>query len=232
MKTQCRQIGIFVVCSMILAVNAHAQRVGEGDAGRRRERAGEGRAGAPAERRAYVDEWLARIQDRDPDEYERLIALREEHPVAFRMEMRRRVHEGRMLRVIREEFPGFYEYLQSLDQDERDRLGNFLQRLADDRPEVGRRPPRSRFADFEDDLELRRLRRAWREADEEERAQLRRRIRNHVEQLFDERTQAQQGEVDQLEDQLRRLQTLLETRQSRRSDWIDQVLERLTALED
>ena len=229
MKANKFKMGVCLVCAGLFVIGVNAQPPG-GGRGPREGRGGDRRAAEVSENRAYVERWLASIQERDPAEHARLLTLREEHPVAFRMEMRRRVQEGRMLQVIREEFPGFYEYLQGLDQEERDRLGNFLQRMATDRPDPERRP-RSRFADFADDAELRRMARNWREADEEERARLRQRLRQHVEQLFDERTAAQQGEVEQLEEQLRRLRTLLETRQARRAQWIDQVLERLTALE-
>lgn len=231
MKKKWMKSSVVLACAGLLAATTAEAQPRRGDRegperGRQRERAEEG---PRQDRPMHVEQWLEQVRESDPAEYERLIALRADHPMAFRMEMRQRLQEGRVLRVIRDEFPGFYSYLQDLDQEERDRLGHFLQRMAENRPGAAERP-RSRFADMEGDVELRRLARDWRRGQTpDDQAALESTIRSRVEQLFDERTAAQEREVEQLERQLQQLRTMLETRQTRREQWVEQVMQRLTA---
>lgn len=190
----------------------------------------------PLREESHVKQWLETLQTEHPEEYERLMTLREAHPAFFRVELRRRVNEARALGRIRDEYPGFHEYLSGLDRDKRDELGHFLRQLADDGGPEGpnrSRHRRVRYPQLENSREIRSLIEQWRGAeDEAERSALEAAIREQLASIFDQRTRVQEEELASLEEQIERLRSLLESRRLQRDEWIERLLTRLLSREE
>ncbi len=205
------------------APHADAQR---GQAGEDRPRRGQ----APEQRidPSYVEQWLDRLRTEDPEEYERLSELRETSPLAFRIELRRRVSEARTLRIIREEHPSFYAYLSELDREERDRLGHLLLQVAETSPMRPHRHRRLRMPQIEANEEVHRLFSRWEEAETEaEQDEALDRMRATIGMVFDRRTAQQEAEIERLEEQLARLRDLVDSRNAQRDEWIERTLQGL-----
>ncbi len=177
----------------------------------------------------HVREWMSSLREVDPEEYERLREMRENAPVAFRVELRRRIAEARTMDHIRAEHPDFYEYLRGLDREERDRLGQLLHHVAhrDGPPRAMQR--RAARAEWEHNEQVRAALTDWQtaetEAEAEERAAV---LEESIATVFDERTEQQRQQIAELEQQIERLQELLSAREERREHWIGRIMEQLT----
>jgi hypothetical protein len=210
----------------LLAPDTLAQR-GRPDGPANREKRGpQGRPEAAAGREA-VDAWLESVQQNDPEEYQRLMELRETHPDAFRLELRSRVQEARSLRRIRESHPGFYDYLSGLEQEERDQLGQLLHQMATGAPPMHQRHRRLRFPDVDTSENVREQVAAWKETeDEAEKDRIALELRETLIDLFNQRTHVQAEEIERVEAQLEQLRDLLAAREASRDEWVDRLMDR------
>ncbi len=213
----------------LIGLTALAQPPREG-APRERQRARHMERPTQQEMSPHVREWMASLREVDPEEYERLREMRENAPVAFRVELRRRITEARTMDHIRAEHPGFYEYLSGLDREERDRLGQLLHHVAhqDGPPRAMQR--RMALTEWENNIQVRAALADWQAAETEEEAEERvAALREAIAGVFDERTEQQRAQIAELEQQVGRLQELVSAREERREHWIDRIMQQLTS---
>jgi len=197
-----------------------------------RDRVREGRADHESER-PHMDRWLAQLRDADPEEYERVIALRESDPEAFRMEMRERVQAARRLHRLRASHPDLHERLADLPPEERERIGEALRGPLRDGPSPVSRHRRWSPPGMEPDGASRSLLDAWHRADgAEEKAAARAALIAHLEEVFDQRTEEQKERIQRAEEQIEELRRILDARRDNREVWIDRLIERLLSEHD
>lgn len=188
--------------------------------------------GERANRPPAVDRWMAQLQDEHPEEFHRLQRMRSEDPEAFAAHLRGRVHDVRMLERIHEEFPEVGDLLRRMTPEEREELGRMLRPPPQRGPHAGRRghedagragPPPGRGKP-----DLQRLReqvRDWNMASTPEaKERIRNEIRTEAERLFDERSAMHLEEVKRIEEQLQQLRAMIQERDARRTEWIDQLI--------
>lgn len=191
-----------------------------------RERPREGHA-PPEAGRPHIERWLEQLEARDPEEYQRIMELRERHPAAFRAELRNRVHDARMMERLREPFPELHERISRLPRDERVRIGRMIRGEGDEGPMEPFRhrhgPPPDEAANAMHDLLVQ-----WRTAeDDAAREEARMAIREHVAKVFDQRTATQEADIQRAEEQVSNLRSMLESRLKKREEWIDRIMERV-----
>lgn len=224
-----RQLLLLIAGIGLISLTALAQSPREGEQ-RERQRMRQMDRPTQQEMAPHVREWMSSLREVDPEEYERLREMRENAPVAFRVELRRRIAEARTMDHIRAAHPGFYEYLSGLDREERDRLGQLLHHVAheDGPPRAMQR--RMALTEWENNEQVRAARNDWQAAETEEEAEERAAtLRQSIARVFDERTEQQRAQIAELEQQVRRLHELVSAREEQREHWIDRIMQRLTA---
>ena len=199
------------------------------DAGRR-ERAREGRGEHESDRPYMVERWLDKVAEIDPEEYERMLELKERNPAAFRVQLRRRVHDARVLDLLQEEYPQLHEYLAGMEREDRERIGHVLRGGGggESEPMGPARHRRLLLPGIEHDETMRALLAKWHAAEsEEEKDAARTALRAHMETVFDQRSVEQEDQIQRAEEQVERLRRLLEARRQNRELWIDRQIDHL-----
>ncbi len=184
-----------------------------------------------------VDRYLGRLRERNPEEFDRLMELRKQDPIAFRGELQKKLLQERM-RKIGEERPAIVEAIKSLPQADRDWLMGRL--MMPQGPGEGRMmPPREgggpggrepdRKAMMESENKLREKAQAFRNAaTDEERNTLKEDLRKELAAVFDLKAGARKEELARLEAQVSKFKETLEKRNQNRDAIIDKRLKELT----
>lgn len=152
------------------------------------------RGGEPGPGRAEaLNMWLKGLEQRNPDEYQRLMRLREENPERFQAEVRKK------LQALREE-------RQKRFREDRD-----------DRPLEGRPNPSDEF-----ETSVRRNVRAWQEAgSDEERARLEAELREQLHNGLRRHLKAQEERLAALERQMQELRGDIERQREASEQVVD-----------
>lgn len=186
----------------------------------------ERRGGPDMDHRPHLERWLDRLSEEDPDEYQRLIALRENDPATFRMEMRSRVQEARRIQQPRGPHPDPQAPFARPPREERPPRGEgFRADDADDRmgPSRHRRilDPR-----MEHDARLRGLVEQWKRAGSpEEKEAARAAVQSQLETTFDQGMEEQEKEIRHAEERLATLRNIHQSRRDDRDVWISRTME-------
>jgi hypothetical protein len=176
---------------------------------------------------APVDQWMERMKDRHPEDFEHLREMREKDPMAFRGVLRQRLTDERVLAKLKEH-QEVYEALMRLPEQERKEV---LRSLSPSAPfggpggGPGKRDPKIREMERET-LEMSRAFRAAK--DETEKTRIRGDLRAKLEELFDLRERERKSHIDRIEKDLAELQKTLADRQAHRDEIITRRLEQLT----
>ena len=176
----------------------------------------------PGRRPPPAQQWLERLREQAPEQYERLERLREESPREFRHQLRDLMMREHMRGQMQHE-PRFRKMLENMPPEEREQL---MQRL-------GRAAHRSQRMDAADpevqSLEKagRDLAQQWRKAGEEERPGLRDQLRENLAEQFRLREEKRSEDMQRLESRLQELKTELEERQANKDQIIDRRLQEL-----
>ncbi len=181
------------------------------------------------ERPRTVDRWMNHMRERNPEEHERMERMRREDPEAFATHLRGRVYNARVVERVRERFPELGKVMAHMTPAEHEELaqilrpplqrGQHLSRKGDEsgaagygRPNPGYQQLRERVGD-------------WKAASTPEaKKRIRDEIRSEAERLFDERSALHLEEVRRIEDQLEKLRAMINERDARRTEWIDQLM--------
>ncbi|MBX3363959.1 MAG: hypothetical protein KF866_04270 [Phycisphaeraceae bacterium] len=153
-------------------------------------------------------------------------------PAALTPEERRQV-----LGMIARDFPELYQRLQAAETASPNEMDRLVMRVAPrvrELQELRERDPamaRIRLSEFRASLDFVFLSRDWREAFEQgdvgRQAELRRRVRANLAEMFDARSRAQQLELDRLKERMAQLERELEERRVNRDRLLDEQLERM-----
>ncbi|MFH0954287.1 MAG: hypothetical protein V1873_08155 [Verrucomicrobiota bacterium] len=177
---------------------------------------------------APVDQWMERMKQDHPAEFERLRALREKNPEGFRWALHQRVREGRVLKALRD-YPKVFEFLMGLPEDERAKV---LLKLAQAQgPRGGPHGPPAMLNPeiLRLETEARQLSRTYRETtDETARQKLREDLRQRLEALFDLREKERAAQIERIQADVSNLKKALEDRKARREEIISRRLDELT----
>ncbi len=176
----------------------------------------------------FIERWLERLRERDPEQYERLIELRETEPWAFRLALRRRWQETRIDQQLQAEHPDFYQYWQQLDPAEQQSIRELLARPvhSEREPRPARRGPLGR--QLGQHAEARQLVAAWRATDDEaERAEVEARLRAWLNAQLETQIAEQEAEIAETEAALNRLRETLERRRAQQEVWINRLVDGL-----
>jgi len=174
--------------------------------------------------RRPLERWMHRLQQRDPEEFERLRRLQAEDPEAFYHEMERRVRRHRV-RSRLEAAPRLHDFLMNLPPKERTAV---LDNLA--------QPARIPKWWANGDAEVARLEEmAWELAgayrsatDEAKREEVQSELRHTLNRLFELREEQRRAVVQRLEEKLDRLKASLAKREADREQIIERRLQELT----
>ncbi|GEM_PF-2312955 len=183
--------------------------------------------------REPVEEWMQRLREDDPEEYERMEELRQSDPAAFRDALRERVRRRRMLHELRRQHPQLHEFMIRQPRHEREGMMRTLMRHStrETRPDwmPARHPGFPSCPETQDIVkEMRSLLDAYRtEPDPEKREALAEALRTHVEELYDIREQQQLERIRWMEERLHRLKKEWETQREQRDQLVEEYLEQL-----
>lgn len=214
------RLGLLLV---IGAASAWAQPMEGGRGGRGRH--GAQRAAEDGEATAFIERWLEQLSERDPEQYEQMIALRENEPWAFRLALRNRWMGARVDQRLRTEHPRFYRHWRQLEPEEQEAIRELLARpvLAEREPQTARRGPFGR--QLGQQAEVRERLEAWRAAaDEQEREVAESQLRAWLKEQMDAQMAAQAAEIEEAEAALQRLRETLERRRVRQDNWLDRLV--------
>ena len=170
----------------------------------------------------HIRQWLERLQAADPEEYQRLQVLRESQPMAFRAELRQRLHTARIRHRIKMQDPEFLRHLEALPPDQRERFERFLSEWGGEAPaRPARRRHRSGMA-VESESGVQQWLAAWRQAGTDgERMAAREGLRAELGALLERQRQQQEADLREAEAALQRLKQLVERSGERREVWIE-----------
>ncbi len=219
------RIGLMGLCAMIATLgltSVLAQPYGQ-------DRPREGREDRMAAR-PLLEQWLERLSEEGPSEYERLMELKDQQPAAFREELRNHLHDARSMRRLRNAYPDLHQHLEQMPREERVRFRALLGEDPEARPGRHRRLSQEYLTEHE---ATREFVKEWRAAEDTDgRETARTALRNHLEELFDQRMEAQEEEIRRAEERVERLRSLLDERRDDRETWVDRILQRLLQEED
>lgn len=177
---------------------------------------------------APVDQWMERMKQDHPADFERLRALREKNPEGFRWALHQRLREERILKALRDH-PKVFEFLMGLPEEERAKV---LLKLAQTQgPRGGPHGPPGMMNPeiLRLETEARQLSRTYRETtDETARQKLRQDLRQRLETLFDLREKERAAQIQRIETDLTNLKKALDDRKARREEIINRRLQELT----
>jgi hypothetical protein len=170
----------------------------------------------------YIRQWMERLQATDPGEYQRLQALRANQPMAFRAELRQRLHTARIRHRIKMQDPEFLRHLETLPPDQRQRFERFLGEWGGETPA---RPVRRRHRPgiaVESETGVQQWLETWRQAGtDEERAAAREGLRTELGALLERQRRQQEDDLREAEAALQRLKQMMERSDERSAVWIE-----------
>ena len=170
----------------------------------------------------YIEAWLERLKNKDPEEYERLNRLRENKPEAFRTALRARLREERTRQSFKD-FPQIAEALKNMSPEDRQRfLNRFGSRQGggrlEERPDIPR----------ELHQQIRKLAEAYALTDNADlHADIRAQLKARLGQMHQARQQARIDHLQKIEKQLEKLRSSIEEDQGNREAFIEQQLNRI-----
>ena len=174
-----------------------------------------------AMRESHVDEWLARIEQSNPAEYEKLMTLRKENPEAFRAELRDRLHHRQQMAHIKD-WPKLQAFLTTLSPEERNNILDLISPPGEGRG-FQKKPCGSDPAILSLEEEINRLAKSFHaSADPAEKAQIQTDVRARLEKIFALKEQGRREMIKKAEDDLIKLREQLEKRTANR----DMIIER------
>jgi len=176
---------------------------------------------------APLDQWMDRMKQDHPADFERLHKMREENPEGFRWALHQRLRRERVLQSLRDH-PKVFEFLMSLPEQERNQV---LLKLAQAQgPRGPHGPPDIMNPDIlRLETEARQLSRSYHEsADETARQKMREDLRQRLEALFDLRETERAAQIQRIETDVAKLRKTLEDRKAHREEIIDRRLQELT----
>lgn len=179
---------------------------------------------------------LMELKSQQPDEFERLQALRQRDPAAFRAEARELVEQA-FMRKMQKDRPAVYEALNGLNEQDRawmfERLAAGAARFgAGPRPEgerMDRQPPGPETPEDRDGfVEARQLIRKYRKAETaEDRANIRAQLRDLLAKDYDRHLAQRREQLAEMEGRIEQARTALQAGEQDKDAFID---ERLSAL--
>jgi hypothetical protein len=181
--------------------------------------------GGPASNQASaVEAWMKRMQERNPEEFERLSKLRAENPDAFQKVLKERLAKMRDGRL--DELPHVKAFMDKLPAEEREQ---FFKRLRE-----GGGKMREEWTKHNADLnkseqEIRKLVTAYKKANTEEQKKLRADLKQNVGEAFELREKSRQENIQRMESQLAKLKKDAEKRKAEREAIIESRLKELLA---
>lgn len=178
-----------------------------------------------------LERFMHQLQDRHPEEFERLRHMRETNPREFRSHLRNRRNQLRKMQIVEflGEQPRFREAVEQMSPEEREQVANrFAEAFRQDR---GPRPPKPDFVNNEIgrfEAGLHDLAREYQAAGDDEKPEIKQRIRSQLEIVFDLQEEQRRRHVEEAEKRLHRLQTMLNQRAENRDEVIDRKVLELT----
>ena len=184
---------------------------------------GGGGGGAPP-----IEMWLDMIKEKDPAEYEKLIALKNENPNAFYNNLRYRVKLERFKSDL-QEHPKVMEVFDALSEEDRRWIVSKIQP-----PKKMQSPgaPQSRIASPEintaEQTSIELTQKYHQTKDEKEKQKIKEDIRTQLNKTFDLREQKRAEELNTIQTHLQTLEQTVESRKANRDAIIEQRLHQLT----
>lgn len=189
---------------------------------------GFGRRNAPGRHLGPLEQWFEQLKEQDPQEYERLMIMREEDPEQFREVLKSRIKRHR----AKDRFKDFPELQQALEQMPPERRRECLKRLSS--LQQGR-PPHGGKHEFSNpeinklEQQSRKLARQVKQAKTpEEQEVLEAQLHELLNRIFDMKTQQRSKMVGHIEKQLEKLQQSLQRREEYRNEIIGRRMRELT----
>ena len=181
------------------------------------------RGGGPQDG-AYLDQWLERVKERDPAEFERMKKLRQDNPEEFKHELHQKLQNSRIGGL--REHPQVTEAFKNLSPEDRDWV---TQRLSGPPGEGGGeqhggpsgwKHASPDFAAGEQKVHelAKKFHGATTDADK---AAAKKEIRENIAKLFDVREKNRAADIKQLDEHLAKIRKQLDEHQSKRDEMID-----------
>jgi len=171
-----------------------------------------GRPGGSPHR--YTEKFLERIKEQNPEEYARLIKLKDNDPQAFHEELTNRLFESRIKRCF-QVHPGLNDYFRSLPPEEQQRIT----RTFFGSPRYGDRYGKRQrsHGNKKTSEKLKKLVKKYKQAETaEDQEQLKAKIIEELEKEFNRRSRQRKKDVTRLEKQLLHFKEKLELREENR----------------
>lgn len=181
----------------------------------------------PREARRALDRWMNQMQQAHPEDYERLMQLKETDPEAFQAELRARRDRlrNRNLEAGMAEMPRFREMMEEMPPEERKNMAERFSRIM--RSQY-KHPGHDNRQVAAGEQKTRELAKAYRAAPEAEKETLRAELRTQIEQVFALRDAQNQRQIDEAEKHLQRLKDALGKRREFRNEIVERRLRELT----
>ncbi len=181
--------------------------------------------GGPVSNQASaVEAWLKRMQERNPEEFERMSRLRTENPEQFQKVLKERLAKAREGKL--EDLPHVKAFLEKLPTEEREQL---LKRLREGGGKVREEWTRHNTNLSKAEQEIRKLVAAYKKAAPEEQKKLRGVLKKNVSETFELREKARQENIQRMEGQLTKLKKDAEKRKTEREAIIESRMKELLA---
>jgi flagellar capping protein FliD len=181
-------------------------------------------AGAVSNQPSAVEAWMKHIQERNPEEFERLSKLRTDNPEAFRKVLKERLAKMRDGKL--EDLPHVKVFLEKLPAEEREQ---FLKRLREGGSKMREEWSKHNASLAKSEQETRKLVAAYKKAGHEEQKKLRADLKKNVSESFELREKARQENIQRMESQLAKLKKDAEKRKADRESIVEGRLKELLA---
>lgn len=171
-----------------------------------------------------VEAWMKRLQERNPEEFERLSKLRTENPDAFQKVLKERLAKMREGKL--EDLPHVKAFLEKLPAEEREQ---FLKRLREGGSKMREEWSKHNASLAKSEQEARKLVAAYKKASPDDQKKLRADLKKNVSESFELREKARQENIQRVEGQLAKLKKDAEKRKADREAIIEGRLKELLA---
>jgi len=182
-------------------------------------------AGSSSNQSSAVEAWMRRMQERNPEEFERLNKLRTDNPEAFQKVLKERlarVRDGGKM----EDLPHVKAFMEKLPPEEREQ---FLKRLREGGGKIREEWAKHNASLNKYEQEARKLVEAYKKAASGDRKKLRSDLKKNVSDTFDVREKARQEVIQRMESQLAKLKKDSEKRKADREAIVESRLKELLA---
>ncbi|MCX7006744.1 MAG: hypothetical protein NTY53_05775, partial [Kiritimatiellaeota bacterium] len=172
-----------------------------------------------------VEAWMKRLQERNPDEFERLSKLRTENPEGFQKVLKERLVKVRDSKKL-EDLPHVKAFMEKMPTEEREQ---FLKRLREGGGKIREEWAKhnANLDKFEQDA--RKLVAAYKTANVDDKKKLRADLKKNVGETFELREKARQEVIQRVEGQLAKLKKDSEKRKADREAIVESRLKELLA---